>query len=774
MGKRSGIAAALVAAASFLVLGVSTAGAKVPTSSGAIKSVEEFLAQVSLGPMGQPDPGPLGAGITECPHAGEPADKSPKPLDRRVPDKVEQLSNGGDDVKVNQDYSCLPQNETSIAVNPVTPKNVAAGSNDYRLGWGSSGFDSSTDNGNHWYDGIRAFPTPGGRFLPVGQIADDHMDGGGDPALVYDRAGIAYYADIHFERERDDNGVFVSRSTNGGFTWSRPCVPFTGNNPTDDQASCGGTGDVRRPGDGVVVVDKDPDGDGPISIAAFNDKEYIAAGPRPLDFSTPNPSDRVPAGCFAPETKTFIPAGSPACPNEIIGVDRLYVTWTRFDAVLLEARIFASRSDDQGRSWSAPVLVSGDASFCLPTSGPPRCTQNQFSVPTVNPSTGFLYVGYQSNNTPDENMYLVSRSFDGGVTFEGPNFATSVFDVNYPNAGGNRAGDCGPRGAQARNVLTNSCFRMISPGNIVVDKRGTANAATCTDSTQAGCGLADDLYMVLSDNRNGTPAKSNTDVFFFKSTDGGITWIGPTRVNDDPSQLTGDRDDPDNIQVQGNDNFYPWVDVSVKGDINVGFHDRRLDTTSTLSEWPLSRQFTGNYLAWFWGAICTVTTTATVTPADAGKTTSQLPAAAQQCLAPGAAAVFVDPNSVVPNFQNPGSGPVPGQGPAFLGPFKNFTLSDSPHNLDYSFRAGIFMGDYNNLAVGNDGTAYAFWTDSRNGRGSGGPNTAQPGRNPFCEQADVFMDSYSSNSGGTKKSPPSQDVIDAFSVTPCPTDMKAP
>jgi hypothetical protein len=78
------------------------------------------------------------------------------------------------------------------------------------------------------------------------------------------------------------------------------------------------------------------------------------------------------------------------------------------------------------------------------------------------------------------------------------------------------------------------------------------------------------------------------------------------------------------------------------------------------------------------------------------------------------------------------------------------------------------MGDYNNVAVGPDGTAYAFWTDGRNGRSS----RNQAGRNPACEHGDVFMDSYSSNMGGQKTQKPSQDVIDAFSVTPCPTDMQ--
>jgi len=88
-----------------------------------------------------------------------------------------------------------------------------AGANDYRLGWGTSGFYSTTDNGNHWYDGITPFPS-----LPSG----DNLDGGGDPVTVFDRDGVVYYAQINFNRTDDTSGVWVNRSTNGGFTWTRP------------------------------------------------------------------------------------------------------------------------------------------------------------------------------------------------------------------------------------------------------------------------------------------------------------------------------------------------------------------------------------------------------------------------------------------------------------------------------------------------------------------------------------------------------------------------
>jgi hypothetical protein len=697
-----------------------------------------------------------GTTITECPQAGLSGRDDEHPLDRRKKDKAEQLSERGDDVRANTDYSCFPQNETSIAINPITGRNILSSQNDYRT-LAREGFNASTDNGNSWYSA---------ELPPLSVPNGDVLDASGDPVSVYDRAGIAYEAAINFNRTDDENGITVQRSTNGGYTWTRPCVPIdtTPADATDNNGVCGGIGDPRQPGDGVVTYFDDPDQTLNGNIP-FDDKEWMAAGPRPAG---------VAPRCFTPFTRT-----PTACDPDLVGVDRLYVTWTRFNTtgcatgvVPCEGRIWLSYSDDQARSWAPPRVVSVPSSLCLGIGplGPDACDDNQFSVPTVHPRTGLLGIAFENFNTAAENQYLFVRSRDGGETFEGPFYVTPVFDVNYPRAGaaGGRP-DCTARGQQGgRAVLTNSCFRVNSGGNVVVDKRGTSMTS----------GFGDDFYLVMSDNRNGTRASSNVDVFFFKSTDGGATWVGPTRVNNDRSDLGGvsrgctvprpapdpprPTDDPRCAGNFGNDQWFPWVDVSNKGVLAVGFHDRRLDTDSQAHEWPTSRQRPGNYLAWFWGAGCRVEDTPS-----------------RDCLAPGAASIPAPPRG-----GTPGADPVPGQGSSYLGPFRNGSISDVAHNLDYSFRAGIFMGDYNAVAFPNvpgsshghhghdgdgDGRAVAFWTDSRNGRGSGNPTnpaTYQPGRNPACEQADVFVDWFnplSSNSGRSAAA-----GMEHFLVTPCP------
>lgn len=653
----------------------------------------------------------FGTGITECPQAGNP-DAQPRPLDLREIDEVERLSDRGDDRRLNQDYSCFPQNETSIAVSPHNERNVVAGANDYRLGTGSSGFYASTDGGKRWYDGIIPFPS-----VPANlSRGEGYLPSGGDPVIGFDRDGVVYYAQIAFFRGNDTNGVFVQRSTNGGFTWSRACVPA---GATDANAACGAIGDVRQPGDGRVSFNPDNDNAANGSVP-FDDKEWMTVGPRPSG---------VQPVCFAPVTRTVI-----ACDADVVGSDRIYVTFTRFTAT--DSQIYMSYSDDQARSWSPPKAISGSAAFCSFGAGN-ACDFNQASVPTVSPATGYLYVAFENFNTLDENQYLLVRSQDGGATFQGPFFVTPVYDLNFPRAGITRP-DCTNRGQQTgRIVYTNSCFRSNAYGNVVADKRGGA--------------YADDLYLVMSDNRNGTVGSSNADIFLFKSTNGGSTWIGPTRVNTDRSALgsvsrdcsrpegtvggeTIPRECAGNF---GNDQWWPWVDIGDKGQLNIVFHDRRLDSDSTASEWPTSRQRPGNYLVWQWGAQCRVT------QADS-----------RECLAPGAAEIR-QPGAPV----NPGPDPVPGQGDRYVGTLRNFQVSDVPSNFDYSFRAGIFAGDYENVAVRGE-KAYTSWTDARNGRSS----RTQPGRNPICEQSDVFVASYNAfnaGSGGSARN------IGPFLVTPC-------
>lgn len=222
---------------------------------------------------------------------------------------------------------------------------------------------------------------------------------------------------------------------------------------------------------------------------------------------------------------------------------RTYITWTKFESAYgayVRSAIFESHSDDGGYTWSKPKEISGsNAGLCtFQVSGPAgQCDENQFSVPTVGPD-GTVYVAFENEQNQAlwesddffDDQYLLVKSANGGRTWSSPMFVVGLEDgsADYPiNVNG-------------RQTLTGYQVRVNSAGNIV---------ASPTDGT---------LYLVFSDNRNGTPDLTNTDVFLMTSSNSGSSWSGPILVDSSEG-----------------DQWFPWVEVNpTNGEIGILYHDR--------------------------------------------------------------------------------------------------------------------------------------------------------------------------------------------------------
>jgi hypothetical protein len=118
-----------------------------------------------------------------------------------------------------------PQNETTIAVNPTDPENIAMGANDYRVCCDVQGFNDSNGGAYASFDGGRSWRNvivPGLTAQTGGRGFFHTLDAAGDPSMAFGPDGTLYFANLAFGRVNNNDAIAVNVSHDGGRTWSRP------------------------------------------------------------------------------------------------------------------------------------------------------------------------------------------------------------------------------------------------------------------------------------------------------------------------------------------------------------------------------------------------------------------------------------------------------------------------------------------------------------------------------------------------------------------------
>lgn len=205
----------------------------------------------------------------------------------------------------------------------------------------------------------------------------------------------------------------------------------------------------------------------------------------------------------------------------------IYVCWTRFgDPAGSELRF--SRSTDGGATYVDEQVLS-------PSGTAP------FGCSVVVGSDGAVNVSWADRDGTNQDDIRFRRSTDAGVTFSA---AVSAATGNR-HPGIDTITNCGFGGQ--RPTLTGN-IRMLHQSWLAVDNTGGA--------------FDGNLYLVWASDPVGTP--DNSDVFFSRSSDGGVTWSAPLQLGIEAGP-------------QFTDQFEPFVAVGGTGTISVAWYDRRND-----------------------------------------------------------------------------------------------------------------------------------------------------------------------------------------------------
>ena len=356
--------------------------------------------------------------------------------------------------------------EPFVAVNPANSNNiVGVFQQDRWSNGGAHGLVASTshDGGATWAESWAHFSTCAGGTAANG----GNYDRSSDPWVSFAPNGDVYQISLSASADLTVSAVLVSKSTDGGDTWSEPTT-------------------LARNVSGFT--------EGP----GFNDKESITADP--------TNSNNV----YAVWDRSRFPS------------DNADLT-AQMHAASIRGDIMFSRTTNGGQSWDAPRDILG-------------LNQNEFTI------------GNQIAVLPNGTLVDIFEDGNGsGLQHSSNQFHESVI----------RSTNKGVSWSKVIDISTDGSVAVRDPDTGAFVRSGAGLPDIAVDPSNGT------LYAVWSDGR--FSGFTHDDVALSRSTDGGLTWSTPIKVNASPSGVAA---------------FTPSVDVAADGTVAVSYYDFRNNTSS--------------------------------------------------------------------------------------------------------------------------------------------------------------------------------------------------
>jgi hypothetical protein len=244
-----------------------------------------------------------------------------------------------------------------------------------------------------------------------------------------------------------------------------------------------------------------------------------------------------------------------------------------------------SYSDDEGATWS--VVKVGTGSIVN------MCDKNHLWVDNspTSPFKGNLYDGWMSSNqitvsksntngTSWSTPVAISQGTSAGSHNQGENFKTgpngeaycvwAVYD-SWPSdekaLGFSKSLDGGITWSPATRILNN--IKGIRTTGVPQNMRVNSFPSMACDISNSP--YRGNIYVVWPNiGVPGTNSGTDVDVYMIKSSDNGVTWSAPIRINQDPINA-------------GKKHYFPWITCDqANGTLSVVFYDNRNVSNSQL------------------------------------------------------------------------------------------------------------------------------------------------------------------------------------------------
>jgi hypothetical protein len=240
----------------------------------------------------------------------------------------------------------------------------------------------------------------------------------------------------------------------------------------------------------------------------------------------------------------------------------IYICWSFDGSQAPLQQIVVMRSMDGGETWGG--VVPGD-NTPYPVSHKTLISGIGCHI-AVGPS-GEVYITWYDNQL---DAIMQATSMDRGRSFSLERPIASIAGVNEQFEG--------------------QAFRNLSIPSTAVDRQGNVYVVVQSRDAEGqplppGATVPNPKRYLRNrrpTNRQngGDEPGSGSDIVLFKSTDGGESYSGPVRVNQDPPQSDADQ-------------FQPWLAVTERGQVNVSYFDRRNDPNNFFIDTYLSQSNDG-------------------------------------------------------------------------------------------------------------------------------------------------------------------------------------